>query len=94
MEIPRSGTPIDRAVAPPTTFAAIQQSHLIDDDLPTGVNMPAAQAEIPRTNSHSSNHSAASSGKGSKVGAWLRKKRGVSVSSSTSAGGRNRAVSD
>ena len=25
MELPRSGTPIDRAVAPPTTFAAIQQ---------------------------------------------------------------------
>ena len=94
MEIPRSRTPTDRAVVPPTTFAAIRQSHLIEDDLPTEVIMPAAQEEMPRRNSHSNNHSAANSGKGSNFGAWLRKKRGVSVSSSTSAGGGSSAVSD
>ena len=53
--------------------------------------MPAVQAEIRRTNSQRSNHSAASSGNGSKLGAWLRKKRGFSVSSSTS-GGRRKVV--
>lgn len=81
---------------PPTTFAAIQQSSLEDpeDELPTQVVMPAARAEKPRTSSHSSNQSAASSAKGSKIGAWIRKKRGFSVSSSTSAGGGGSAVSD
>jgi hypothetical protein len=87
MEIPRSRTPVDRAVARPPSFTAIRQSHLIDDDLPTEVIMPAAQAEIPRKGSQSSNHSAASSGKGSKIGAWLKKKRGFSISSSTTGGG-------
>jgi hypothetical protein len=67
-----------------------------DDDLPTRVVMPAAREDKPRSNSQSSTHSAASSGKGTgnKFGAWLRKKRGYSVSSSTSAGGGSSAVSD
>lgn len=94
---PRSATP----VGPPTTFAAIQQSQLAEmaaaaggdnDDLPTEVKMPAVADEKQRTSSQSSVHSAASSsGKGSKIGAWLRKKRGFSVSSSTSAGGASAA---
>jgi len=91
---PQSGTSIDRPVS--TTFAAIQQSHLgdntIDDKLPTEVIMPAALEERGRATSHSSNHSAASSGKrGSKIGGWFRKKRGFSVSSS---GGGSSVVSD
>lgn len=94
---PRSRTPIfDRP--PPTTFAAIRHSHLSEsfndddgDDLPTEVVMPAARAEKPRSSSYSSNQSAASSGKGSKMGTWLRKKRGFSVSSS---GGGSTVVSD
>ena len=98
IEMPRSATPVERTptFVPPTTFAAIQQRSLEigDDDLPTQVVMPAARADKPRTSSHSSNQSAASSGKGSKIGAWLRKKRGFSVSSSTSAGGGGSAVSD
>jgi hypothetical protein len=97
---PSSATP----VGPPTTFAEIQSSYLTemaaatrghDDDLPADVKMPAVTAEKQRTGSQSSVHSvASSSGKGSKIGAWFRKKRGVSVSSSTSAGGANYAMSD
>ena len=94
MEIPRSRTPVERPVARPPSFARTQQSHLVDDDLPTEVIMPAVQAEILRKSSQSSNHSGASSGKGSKIGAWLRQKRGFSVSSSTSAGGGIGVVSD
>jgi hypothetical protein len=94
-EVSRSVTSIDRPPMsiPHTTFETIQHN-LVDDDLPTKVIMPAAREDKPRTSSHSSNHSAASSGKGSKIGAWLRKKRGYSVSSSTSAGGGGSAVSD
>jgi len=99
IEIPRSVTPDERTPTsvPPTTFAAIQLRSLVasgEDELPTQVVMPAARADRSRTGSHSSNQSAASSGKGSKIGAWLRKKRGFSVSSSTSAGGGGSAVSD
>lgn len=97
VEIRRSVTPIDRSLAPPTTFEAIQaNSHMnlpIDNnDLPTRVVIPAARAENPLASSQSSTHSAASS-KGSKIGSWLRKKRGVSISSS-SAGGAPSEVSD
>ena len=98
---PRSATP----VGPASTFAAIQQSQLAemasaaggenDEELSTDVKMPAAAAEKRQTSSQSSVHSAASSsGKGSKIGVWFRKKRGVSVSSSASAGGASSAVSD
>jgi hypothetical protein len=93
MEMPRSRTPLaNRPMSlTPTTFEEIQQRRLLvenshdDDELPTRVIMPAAREDKPRTSSQNSNHSAASSGKGSKIGAWLRKKRGYSVSSSTSA---------
>jgi len=99
--LPLSATP----VGPSTTFAAIQQSDLAEiakaasgedsDDLPTDVKMPAAAVEKNPTSSQSSVHSAtSSSGKGSKIGAWFRKKRGVSVSSSTSAGAASSVVSD
>jgi hypothetical protein len=99
VDVSRSGTPVDRPQhGAPTTFEELRQSNLMqgdDDDLPTRVVMPAAREEKQRANSHSSTHSAASSGKGgNKFGAWLRKKRGYSVSSSTSAGGGGSAVSD
>lgn len=97
---PRSGTPINNSIVP-TTFATIEHSPLEensttlnsnnDDELPTEVIMPAVRAEQqPRSSSRSSNLSAASSGKGSNIGAWLRKKRGLSVSS----GGGSSVVSD
>jgi hypothetical protein len=98
VDVPRrSEIPIERH-GPPTTFAEIQHSHLSenyssvnDDDLPTKVMMPATRAEKPRSSSQSSIQSAGSSGKRSKIRAWLRKKRGVSVSSS---GGGSSVVSD
>jgi hypothetical protein len=102
VDVSRSGTPVD---GPPinntasTTFDEIRQRNLMqvdDDDLPTQVVMPAAREEKQRAYSQSSDHSVASSGKsgGAKFGAWLRKKRGHSISSSTSAGGGGSAVSD
>ena len=99
LEVPRSAPPVQHppptTLVPPTTFAAIQQRSFEEhDDLPTDVSMPAARADKPRASSRSSNQSAGSSSKGSKIGAWLRKKRGVSVSSSTSAGAGGSAVSD
>lgn len=97
VDVSRSGTPIDRphVSGVPTTFDQLMRVEN-DDDLPTRVVMPAAREDKPRSNSQSSTHSAASSGKGTgnKFGAWLRKKRGYSVSSSTSAGGGSSAVSD
>jgi hypothetical protein len=93
VDLPRSRTPL--ATRPmsltPTTFEEIQHRRLLaetsheDDELPTRVIMPAAREDKPRASSQSSNHSAASSGKGSKIGNWIRKKRGYSVSSSASA---------
>ena len=99
--LPRSATP----GGPSTTFGAIQQSDLADmakaargedgNELPTDVKMPAAAAEKDQTSSQSSVNSAtSSSGKGPKIGAWFRKKRGISVSSSTSAGATSSVVSD
>jgi hypothetical protein len=98
VEVARSPTPVERAPVhrPPTTFEAIQYNLVTDstDDLPTRIIVPAALEDKPRAGSHSSNHSAESSGKGSKIGAWLRKKRGHSVSSQASAGGGSIAVVD
>lgn len=86
----RSGTPTDKPVTsiPPTTFEAIQHNMALSstDDL-SRVIMPAARRDRPRASSLRSDQSVASSSKGSKIGAWIRKKRGYSVSSSTSAGG-------
>lgn len=99
-DIPRPGVPIDRSVLSPnqaTGFVPLLHSNLVlseNDKLPTEVIMPAARAEKKSPSSHSSIHSASSCGKGSKMGAWLRKKRGFSVSSSTSAGGGSSAASD
>jgi hypothetical protein len=98
VENPRAATPLDRRPISltPTTFEELRQRNLQnqdnDDDLPTRVIMPAAREDRPRAGSQSSNTSAGSSSKGSKIGAWLRKKRGLSVSSSTSAGGGGGAV--
>jgi hypothetical protein len=94
----RPGTPTDRPTVsgPPTTFAAIQERNFKSsaDDLPAHAVPPSLRPAKARRSSHSSNHSGDSTGKSSKIGAWLRKKRGVSVSSSTSAGGGSSAVSD
>ena len=90
----RSETPIDRTNAhagSPITLEALQNSN---DDLPRHVVMPAAREERRRTASHSSRESSTSMGKAARIGAWLRQKRGYSVSSSTSAGGGGSAVSD
>lgn len=92
--LPRSETPVDRtntATASPITLEALQHSN---DDLPTDVVMPAAREERRRTGSHSSRDSSTSVSKVARIGAWLRQKRGYSVSSSTSAGGGGSAVSD
>ena len=103
-EIPRRPvTPTDRPTAPippPTTFAAIQQRSVIEGaqldngDLPIQVITPMSGSEKPRSNSYSSNHSGGSTGKGSRIGGWLKKKRGVSTSSSASAAGGGSAVGD
>jgi len=99
MDGSQAGTPVDRTHSsfPPTTFEDIRRhmESMNDEELPTRVVMPAVREEKQRTGSQSSTHSAASSGKGarSKIGAWLRKKRGASVSSSTSLGAQG-AVSD
>jgi hypothetical protein len=93
VDLPRSRTPLGTRPMSltPTTFEEIQHRRLLaensheDDELPARVIMPAAREDKPRASSQSSTHSAASSGKGSKIGNWLRKKRGYSVSSSTSA---------
>jgi hypothetical protein len=85
-EAPRTHTTLDNR---PGSAAAAG-----NNDLPTPGIIPAAREERARAGSQSSNHSAGSSGKGGKIGAWLRKKRGFSVSSSTSAGGGSSAVSD
>ena len=92
VEVPRATTPLDRrpVSVTPTTFEELRHRNLQnhdDDDLPTKVIMPAAREDRPRAGSQSSINSAGSSSKGSKIGAWLRKKRGHSISSSTSAGG-------
>jgi len=98
VEVPRSATPLERRPisVTPSTLDEIRQRNLQtpDDDLPTKVIMPAAQEDRPRAGSQSSINSAGSSSKGSKIGAWLRKKRGYSVSSSTSLGGGGGVVSD
>lgn len=99
VEAPRATTPLERRPisGAATTFDEIRrltEVHDDDDDLPTAVVMPAAREDKPRAGSQSSNHSAGSAGKGGKIGAWLRKKRGFSVSSANSAGGGGSVVSD
>ena len=96
-EAPRTITPIDKrpASAAATTFEEMRLNAARNDgDLLTPGVIPAAREERARAGSQGSDHSANSAGKGGKIGAWLRKKRGFSVSSSTSAGGASSAVSD
>jgi hypothetical protein len=98
IEAPRTITTVDRRPGSGAAgnFDDIRRLNatMDDDDLPRRVIIPAAREERARAGSQSSNHSAGSTGKGGKIGAWLRKKRGFSVSSSTSVGGGSGAVSD